>query len=142
MIKMVILGKQPINMCSCVHSLWRWSYLITTICLVCSCFVRRDGEEDSVGQKTFHSAKKSTSCCLESCFHLCSSLRSTSLAQNLGMTQRKWAGDLIHSLCATYICMCVCACAYAYIYLLSVQHTLILFTRAGVIPTNLKTPRY
>lgn len=89
---------------------WRWFYLITTICWVRSCSFHRDWKEDSVGQKTLHSAKKCASCCLESCFHLCSSLYSTSLALEPGMMQRQWVGDLIHSFCLPYVSVCVHAC--------------------------------
>lgn len=96
-----------------LHSfpLWRWFYLITTICWVRSCSFHRDWKEDSVGQKTLHSAKKCASCCLESCFHLCSSLYSTSLALEPGMMQRQWVGDLIHSFCLR---QCVCARTHAF----------------------------
>lgn len=61
----MISGKQPFSICSCVRSLWRWFYLITTICCVRSCFVLRDMELDSPSPRPSPKKKKKASQCKE-----------------------------------------------------------------------------
>lgn len=123
-IKTVYPGKQPqrsISMCFCVRSPRRWFfYLIATICQVCSCFVHRDWKEDSAGQKTLHSAKNCASCCLESRFHLCSSLYSTSLAQEAGHDAKTQGRRLNNSLCLPD----VSACMHSLVFRTRVEMTL------------------